>query len=540
MSLVMPSPVLISRRFYLRVRVPKDLLKIAPGRTIHLPVDGVWRPVKVGSAVKLSLETNDAAAAKTRFGEAYAALGQAWEAMRSFPAALTHKQMLALAGEIRGTFVSAFDDEPGTAKMWAHVLVKNQRATVGQSNPLKISTPETIAQDMERRFGSFVDIKLAQKGLSISPEQRPQLLQHVAQALDEAAVVNMAKADGDYSNGGVSTKYPEYAPAPNRSPTTADPKHEAATAATFTSVIDEEVRRRSAGKDGMPMRDATVNKFRGAAEGFRIFRGSDDATMVTAREAHDWKQAMLDEGRLSNNSIKQRLQNLRTVLEWARQHSFGELYSTGNPLDVVKPPAFKPVASDAITYTIEEAQTVLLAARRQTRAETRWLPWLCAYSGARINEVAQLRPKNFFQLEDDWFFRLTTTGGKTLKNRTSERIVPIHPALVQEGLLDFVGTYPPQSEVRLFIPSSTQTVQKWVREKVGLTRKELAPSHGWRHLFEDLCMNGGVSDAARNYMTGRATGKSSEGYGKSQAMLPGLADQMRKVPAIPLESKRDA
>lgn len=536
----MPSPVLISRRFYLRVRVPKDLLKIAPGRTIHLPVDGVWRPVKVGSAVKLSLETSDATTAKTRFGESYAALVQAWEAMRSLPAALTHKQMLALAGEIRGAFVSAFDDEPGTARRWAHVLVKNQRATVGQSNPLKISTPETIAKDMERRFGSIVDIKLAQKGLSISSEQRPMLLQHVAQALDDAAVVNMAKADGDYSNGGVSTKYPDYAPAPSRSPTAADPKHEAATAVTFTSVIDEEVRRRSAGKDALPMRDATVNKFRGAAEGFRMFRGSDDATMVTAREAHDWKQAMLDEGRLSNNSIKQRLQNLRTVLEWARQHSFGELYSTGNPLDVVKPPAFKPVASDARTYTMDEAQTVLLAARRQAKPETRWLPWLCAYSGARINELAQLRPMNFFQLNGDWFFRLTTTGGKTLKNRTSERIVPVHPELIQEGLLDFIGAYPPESEARLFIPSSTQDVQRWVREKVGLTREKLAPSHGWRHLFEDLCMNGGVSDAARNYMTGRATGRSSEGYGKSQAMLPGLANEMRKVPAIPLKSNRDA
>lgn len=536
----MPSPALISRRFYLRVRVPKDLLKIAPGRTIRLPVDGVWRAVKVGSAVKLSLETSDATEAKRRFSEAYAALGQAWEAMRSIPAALSHKQMLALAGEIRGAFVSAFDDEPGTVRMWTRVLVENQRATVGGSNPLKIPTPETIPLDMERRFGSFVDIKLAQKGLSISPEQRPVLLQYVAQALDDAAVVNLAKADGDYSNSGATAKYPDFVPVPSRSPTTSDPKQEAATAVTFTSVIDEQVRRRSAGKDGLPMRDATVNKFRGAAEGFRIFRGSDDATLVTAREADDWKQAMLREGRLSNNSIKQRLQNLRTVLEWARQHSFGELYSTGNPLDVVKPPAFQTVASDARTYTMDEAKTVLLAARAQTKPETRWLPWLCAYSGARINEVAQLRPENFFQLNDDWFYRLTTTGGKTLKNRTSERVVPVHPELIQEGLLDYLGAYPPHSEARLFIPTSTQAVQRWVREKVGLTRKDLAPSHGWRHLFEDLCMIGGVSDAARSYITGRATGKSSEGYGKSQAMLPGLANEMRKVPAIPLKSTRDA
>jgi integrase len=536
----MPSPVLLGRRFYLRVRVPRDLLNIAPGRIVHLPVDGVWRPVKVGSAAKLSLETSDVATAKTRFGEAYAALVQAWEAMRSIPAALTHKQMLALAGEIRGAIVYAFDDEPGSFRMWAKVLVKNQRATIGRSNPLKISTPETIAMDMERRFGSFIDIKLAQKGLSISPEQRPVLLQYVRQALDDAAVVNMAKADGDYSNSGAPTKYPEFVPVGASSQITAKPKQQTAYALTFTSVIDEEVRRRSAGKDAVPMRGATVNKFRSAADGFCIFRGSDDATMVTAREGDDWKQSMLREGKLSNNSIKQRLQNLRTVLQWARQHSLGELYPTGNPLDIVKAPAFQTVASDARTYTMDEAATVLLAARQQAEPELRWLPWMCAYTGARINELAQLTPRDFFKVGGDWFFRLTTAGGKTLKTKASERVVPIHPALVQEGLIDYIDTFPTQGKQRLFHVWSTQAVQRWVRVKVGLTREELAPSHGWRHLFEDLCMNGGVTDAARSYITGRATGKSSEGYGKSQAMLPGLANEMRKVPAIPLKSKRDA
>jgi hypothetical protein len=68
-----------------------------------------------------------------------------------------------------------------------------------------------------------------------------------------------------------------------------------------------------------------------------------------------------------------------------------------------------------------------------------------------------------------------------------------------------------------------------VRNSLRLKRKELAPNHGWRHLFEDLCVTHGVLDKARNYITGRATGDSGAGYGRSEAMLPGLAEQMRKI-----------
>lgn len=531
----MPSPVLIGRRYYLRVRVPQDLLKQACGRTIHLPVAGTWRAVKIGSGVKLSLETADTVAAKARFGEAYAALQGAWQAMRSAPTPLSHKQMLALAGEIRSAFVDAFDEEPGSVKTWADVLMRSGRARAGRAHPLKIPAPENIASDMEGRFGPVVDIKLAQKGLSIAPEQRQILLKVVAEALDEAAIVNLMKADGDYSDSGETSKYPAFvAPV---SPVSNTQEQKSAGGITFTSVIDEEVRIRSAGKSAVPMRDATVKKFRIAADDFSAFRRSDDVTTITAREADAWKRAMLEKGELSNNSIKQRLQNLRTVIQWARQNSLGELYPAGNPLEIIKAPAYQTVASDARTFTMEEAATVLLAARKETAPELRWLPWMSAYSGARINELAQLTPGDFFKVGEDWFFRLTTAGGKTLKTQASARTIPVHPELIKEGLVGFLSGLRGRSDQRIFPARSQPNISEWVRGKIGITREELAPNHGWRHLFQDLCTNGGLSDADRDYITGRATGKSSGGYGKSQAMLPGLAKEMRKVPPIPLKSK---
>ncbi|WP_025658228.1 hypothetical protein [Rhizobium sp. IBUN] len=89
---------------------------------------------------------------------------------------------------------------------------------------------------------------------------------------------------------------------------------------------------------------------------------------------------------------------------------------------------------------------------------------------------------------------------------------------------------PGPDNARIFPPRSQPNISEWLRDEVQIKRPELPPNHGWRHLFEFLCLVGGVLDAARNYITDRSTGKS--GYGKSQAMLPGLAAQMRKDPCF--------
>ncbi|WP_186393274.1 MULTISPECIES: integrase [unclassified Pannonibacter] len=495
--------------------------------------------MKISDTVKLSLDTADAATAKARFGEAYAVLQSVLQALSSPPVVLSHKQLLALAGEVRSAFVEAFDDEPGNASTWAAVIEWNTKARAGRVHPLKIASDETKLADMENRFGQFADVKLAQRGLSVSPQQRWKLIELAAAALDEAAGVNLRKALGDYSDTGETNRYPEFVP-PAAVAASTPKQSETGNALTLEAVISEEVRRRSAGRDAVALRGATVKKFQIAAAGFCEFRGSPDAANITAREADAWKRDMLEKGELSNNTIKQRLQNLRTVVEWARQHSLGELYPSGNPLAIVKAPAFQTVASDARTFTMEEAARVLTAARLESSPDLRWLPWMTAYSGARINELAQLTPGDFFHVGQDFFYRLTTAGGKTLKTRASERVVPVHPEVIREGLVDFIASLSGRPALRIFPTRAQANIAEWVRDKLRIVRAELAPNHGWRHLFEDQCMNGGVTDAARMYITGRASGKSSEGYGKSQAMLPGLAREIRKVPAIPLMIKESA
>ena len=54
--------------------------------------------------------------------------------------------------------------------------------------------------------------------------------------------------------------------------------------------------------------------------------------------------------------------------------------------------------------------------------------------------------------------------------------------LVKEGLIDFVTGFPGNSRRRMFRARSQPMISEWLRGKLKITREELAPNHGWRHL----------------------------------------------------------
>lgn len=529
----MPNPVLIGTKYYLRVHVPRDVLEVAKGTSIVVPVSDEFRTVRAGSAVKVSLETSDRAEARRRFSVALAALERHWEALRKGPVSLSHKQCVALAGEVRAIWVEVLDEEPGPPEVWQRVQEADRLARELKPSPFaqlligKRSEPSNLAQ-LEHRFGGMTDAILRKHGLVVDPRSRDRLLQQVSAAMEDAVWVNLQKAKGDYSDDGMSTAYPPFL-SPVSTPQAKEHTEGYIARASFDDAIDVEIQRRSAGRDAKPLPERTTRKFRMAVTEFAAFRQSKIIGTVTAREAEDWKLAMQDSGRLSNNTIAQRIQNVATVIDWARKQSLGEVFPSRNPLAFVERPKGKPRDSSERTLRMDEARLILREARKATRPELRWLPWMMAYSGARVEELAQLTPEDFFRIEDDWFYRITTRGQKTLKNAHGIRRIPVHPILIQEGLIDYVDNHRVKPKDRLFPERSQGNLRDWVRREIGLTREELAPNHGWRHLFEDKALSMNV--AVKHYITGRTTGSSSEGYGKSDAMLPTLAAQMKLFPS---------
>ncbi|MBP1878099.1 hypothetical protein [Agrobacterium rubi] len=307
---------------------------------------------------------------------------------------------------------------------------------------------------------------------------------------------------------------------------------------TFDNIIDDEVKRRARGKNAKPLPDRSVKKYRDHCAAFSKWRKSKNALTVTAAEGKGWIESLQDAGELGNRTVKAMLQNIRTVMNWGRQNDPTNFFPAGNPLTGIKAPDFTTLPSYLRAFTMDEAKLVLSAARKEEKAMFRWIPWLCAYSGMRVSEAGNLHKEDFFELKGQWFWKVTTVGARSLKTASSERRIPVHKALMDEGLIEFVKAAKPG---RLFRGDTKDAVliqpriSTWVRSFIPFDKRpELSPNHGWRHLFEDLCRRDGVPEDARNYITGRTDGGSQELYGRSEVMLPGLASAMSKIDPLPV------
>lgn len=81
----------------------------------------------------------------------------------------------------------------------------------------------------------------------------------------------------------------------------------------------------------------------------------------------------------------------------------------------------------------------------------RWAALIGLYTGARVSEIAQLYLADFVEEQGVPCMRITTdSDGQSLKTAASRRVVPIHPDLVQLGLLDRVERLRREEKTRLF------------------------------------------------------------------------------------------
>src|SRR5262249_35127133 len=93
-------------------------------------------------------------------------------------------------------------------------------------------------------------------------------------------------------------------------------------------------------------------------------------------------------------------------------------------------------------FRADEIRTILSAASavadtvRASSAARRWVPWLCAYTGARVGEITQLRGNDVVRQEGVDAIRITPEAG-TVKSRQA-RLVPLHEHLTAQGFLAFV------------------------------------------------------------------------------------------------------
>ena len=166
----------------------------------------------------------------------------------------------------------------------------------------------------------------------------------------------------------------------------------------------------------------------------------------------------------------------------------------------------------------------------------RWVPWLCAYTGARVNEMTQVRKEDVREIEGVWTVHITPEAGGTKTNEA--RTVPLHEHLIEQGFLDAIKDTPDGPLFYIRDPMATSArgqnkqvgtfLASWVRKKVGIVDEAIMPNHAWRHTFKGICMEVGIEERAADYMQGHAPKGQGRRYGPNT--VPALAAQLAKFP----------
>jgi integrase len=129
--------------------------------------------------------------------------------------------------------------------------------------------------------------------------------------------------------------------------------------------------------------------------------------------------------------------------------------------------------------------------------------------------------------------------GGSVKNTASIRNVPLHPARIAEGFLEYAASLPKDGPLFPNVTpdrfgkrggNGTKTIGRWVRNKVGITDKRKAPNHSWRHRFADQCKKVGIPRELRFAIEGHAATDVGDGYGSDGYPLTVLAAALAKLP----------
>lgn len=159
-----------------------------------------------------------------------------------------------------------------------------------------------------------------------------------------------------------------------------------------------------------------------------------------------------------------------------------------------------------------------------------WLPLLGLYTGARLEELCQLKTDDFTVEQGALCLTITDEGGRRVKTHTSRRRLPVHPTLLCLGFREYLegrragsgsegagasdGWLFPDLEPDSLGQRSgrwTKWFGRYVDEVVGPDARIVF--HSFRHGFKAACRACEVPEDVHDALTGHSNGSVGRSYG---------------------------
>ena len=432
------------------------------------------------------------------------------------PLSLSQRQRRALAGEWYKAQVARFEDSPGAVEDW---LLSREEFVPDEDAPERAAEQwKPTAWLIEER-----DRLLQSKGLTAMPASAVALLQDMGDIWLSLCDLMERRAQGDYGPDPLEDTLPALETAPRKTK-----------AAVSLKQLYEEYAASGASSP------RTIAKWRPHVLNFVDYLGHDDATKVTAADVNGWVKALIAKPLAVKTVQDSYLPAVKIILGDAAAQGLIPV----NPVIGVKVRGPKPTQTRGKGLTDAEAETILRASLGPhpkrlpefTALARRWVPWVCAYTGARVNEITQLRAMDIREEEGVWIIHITPDAG-SVKTRKARK-VPIHSHLIEQGFhkLGRAGDETPLfydpalarggSKTATQASKMGERLAKWVR---SLGIEGVQPNHGWRHRFKTVARSVRMDPEARDAIQGHAPKTEGEAYGEWP--LDALRAEVEKMPA---------
>lgn len=273
----------------------------------------------------------------------------------------------------------------------------------------------------------------------------------------------------------------------------------------------------------------TIDAQRAVAQWFYDRTSRKPVSTITRQDVLAFKAKLVSEGQTPAN-IKTKLSRLRTLLQWAADNGFAD-DNVGRGVSIKAPRSDrKPFDLPALTAIFSSPIYSKGLRPTQGRGEAAfWLPLLALFTGARLEELGQLRPSDVVHLSfpnfdghesATWFIKIVSAvddeHSTQLKTVKSERSIPLHPELERLGFVTFVQNARTLQAGRIFHELSPgpygKLTHKWgqwfshyLRITCGITDRRMT-FHSFRHTFADYARRPEIPESLQRSLLGH-TGK---------------------------------
>lgn len=287
--------------------------------------------------------------------------------------------------------------------------------------------------------------------------------------------------------------------------------------------------------------------------------GRKSVELITRQDVLAFKDKLLEQGQsVANTNMK--LSRLRTLLGWAYQNDL----APANVADGISVKVADSGKGKRLPFSLADLQAIFSSpvyanGERPTQgrgAAAYWLPLLALFTGARLEEIGQLRvadvqrheyPDQDGKMLAGWFLHITENTDERgqanrIKNAASERLVPVHPEIERLGFITYVqklsdqgGRVFPDLKANIYGRLTAKWGEwfgRYMRTVCGVADKRKV-FHSFRHTFKDYTRRANITESIQRQLMGHSGKDVADDYGSGydlHAMSMAMASY--KVPGL--------